>query len=76
MIAGISFVPTALLLGALVLVVVLRSRSTATKIGCEILMLLLIAAELASRGMSPLPMDGGLVHRTPRGGVPWPWSGG
>ena len=68
MIAGISLVPTALLLATLILVVVLRSRSTVTKIGCEIVMLLLILAELASRGISPLPMDSGLVHASD---APW-----
>lgn len=68
MIAGISLVPTALLLATLILVVVLRSRTTATKIGCEIVMLLLILAELASRGFTPLPMNGGLVYASD---APW-----
>lgn len=68
MIGGISFVPAALLLCTLVLVVVLRSRSTATKIGCEIVMLLLIAAELTSRGMTPLLMDNSLARAAD---APW-----
>lgn len=62
MIAGISFAPAALLVLTLIAVAVLRSRSTAAKIGCEVIMLLLIGVTLVDRGTSPLPMDDNLAH--------------
>jgi small-conductance mechanosensitive channel/CRP-like cAMP-binding protein len=62
MIAGISFVPAALLVLTLIAVAVLRSRPTAIKIGCEVVMLLLIGVTLVDRGTSPLPMDDNLAH--------------
>ena len=68
MITGIAFVPAGLLALALVAVVVLRSRSTTTKIVWEITMLLLIAAALMQRGSSPLPMDD---HLAQAADAPW-----
>lgn len=55
MAVGIAFLPATLLILTLVAVVVLRSRSTATKLACECALLALIGGGLLARGASPLP---------------------
>ncbi len=62
MAAGIAFVPAILLALTLVCVVIIRSRSIATKLIFEIIMLAMIGGALIVRGTSPLPMDTELVH--------------
>ena len=55
MATGLTFAPAILLALTLVCVVVVRSRSTPTKLGFEVLLLILIGGLLATRGLSPLP---------------------
>lgn len=62
MAAGIAFVPAILLAFTLVCVVVVRSRTTTTKLVVEIIMLALIGGALFTRGTSPLPMNSDLAH--------------
>lgn len=62
MAAGIAFVPAILLVLTLICVVIIRSRSTVTKLVVEIVMLALIGGALVVRGTSPLPLDTELVH--------------
>ncbi len=68
MAAGIAFVPAILLALTLICVVVIRSRSTATKLVTEVVLLTLISGALFARGTSPLPMDAELAHATD---APW-----
>jgi small-conductance mechanosensitive channel len=62
----IFFLPAALLMLTLVCVFVVRSRSTAIKLGCETALLLLIGGCLILRGTSPLPTDTQIL-RSPDG---------
>ncbi len=62
MAAGIAFIPAILLALTLVCVVLVRSRSTVTKLVVEIVMLALIGGALFARHTSPLPLDTELVH--------------
>jgi small-conductance mechanosensitive channel len=66
--AGIAFVPAILLALTLVCVVVLRSRSTVTKLVVEVLLLALVGGALLARGTSPLPMAADLAHAAD---APW-----
>jgi small-conductance mechanosensitive channel len=60
----VSFMPAALLALTLVCVVIVRSRSVATKLLCEILLLCLIGGFLIARGTTPLPTASEIAHAT------------
>lgn len=68
MVFGVPLLPAVLLLVVLVAVVVLRSRSTSTKVVCEAVMLVTIGAALLERGTSPLPTGQHLAHSAD---APW-----
>jgi len=62
MILSISFLPACVLVGTLIWVFVVRSRSIAVKLASEALMLGTIGACLIIRGTSPLPTGIELAH--------------
>jgi small-conductance mechanosensitive channel len=55
--AGLSYIPAAMLIVALVAIAATRSRSMRIKIGCEASLLLMIGATLLFLGASPLSVD-------------------
>ncbi|QYE34713.1 mechanosensitive ion channel [Polymorphobacter sp. PAMC 29334] len=52
---GLALAPAILLVATLICVIVVRTRSTAIKLGTEVVLLGLIGGLLLSRGLSPLP---------------------